>query len=300
MYWSSGFMLCEDDLRWCAGSKSSRLPEQEAEGVAQLAVVVADALHEVFAGGYVFAEVDGGDPEADDLGAEALGDVDGVDAVAEGFGDGAALLVERPAAGGDHLVGRGVAHADGGEQRRVEPAAVLVAAFGVEVGGEAEFGFCSRTACQLAPDSNQTSRMSISLRNSLWPQACTSFRRAGAYAASWMYQASAPSFLKSSTMLRVDGCVVERLVAFFAEEDGDGHAPDALAGDAPVGAGGDHVGDALFAPGGIPDYLLDLVEGALAEGGLVPSAVIIGVSMPMNHCSVARTMMGLWQRQQCG
>ncbi len=65
----------------------------------------------------------------------------------------------------------------------------------------------------------------------------------------------------------VDGFVVERLAAFFAEEDGDGNAPDALARDAPVGAGGDHVGDALFAPGWVPDDLLDLVEGALAEGG---------------------------------
>ena len=65
----------------------------------------------------------------------------------------------------------------------------------------------------------------------------------------------------------VDGLVVEGLVALVAEEDGDGDAPDALAGDAPVGAGGDHVGDALFAPGGVPDDLLDLVEGALAEGG---------------------------------
>ena len=88
-----------------------QVAEQEAEGVAQLAVVVADALHEVFAGGDVFAEVDGGDPEADDLAAEALGDVDGIDAIAERFGEGAALLVERPAGGGDHLVGRAAADA---------------------------------------------------------------------------------------------------------------------------------------------------------------------------------------------
>ena len=26
----------------------------------------------------------------------------------------------------------------------------------------------------------------------------------------------------------------------------------------------------------------------------------MGVSMLMNHCSVARVMTGLWQRQQCG
>ena len=30
------------------------------------------------------------------------------------------------------------------------------------------------------------------------------------------------------------------------------------------------------------------------------SAAGMGVSMAMNHCSVARTMTGLWQRQQCG
>ncbi len=65
----------------------------------------------------------------------------------------------------------------------------------------------------------------------------------------------------------VDGLVVEGLAAFVAEEDGDGDAPDALTRDAPVGASGDHVGDALFPPGWVPDDLLDLVEGALAEGG---------------------------------
>ena len=31
-----------------------------------------------------------------------------------------------------------------------------------------------------------------------------------------------------------------------------------------------------------------------------PSTRFTGVSMPMNHCSVARKMTGWWQRQQCG
>src|SRR5665213_2542223 len=31
-----------------------------------------------------------------------------------------------------------------------------------------------------------------------------------------------------------------------------------------------------------------------------PAGFCIGVSMLMNHCSVARKMTGLWQRQQCG
>ena len=64
----------------------------------------------------------------------------------------------------------------------MEPAAVLVAAFDVEVGGPRECrDRLSRTACQLTPESNQTSRMSISLRNAACGVAvCRSalFRRA--------------------------------------------------------------------------------------------------------------------------
>ena len=52
------------------GVEAVEVAEEESEGVAQLAVVVCDALHEVFAGGYVFAEIDARDPEADDFRAE--------------------------------------------------------------------------------------------------------------------------------------------------------------------------------------------------------------------------------------
>src|SRR5258708_1153384 len=43
--------------------------------------------------------------------------------------------------------------------------------------------------------------MSISLRNSLWPQEAHAVRLGRSAAASWAYQASAPSFRKRSTML---------------------------------------------------------------------------------------------------
>ena len=42
------------------------------------------------------------------------------------------------------FVGRGVADGDGAEQRRVEPAAVLVGAFDIEVGGEALLGVADK------------------------------------------------------------------------------------------------------------------------------------------------------------
>ena len=51
------------------------------------------------------------------------------------------MLVEGPATGCDHLVGCVVADGYGCEERGVELAAMLVAAFGVEVGGGVKFGF---------------------------------------------------------------------------------------------------------------------------------------------------------------
>src|SRR5437016_10920262 len=57
----------------------------------------------------------------------------------------------------------------------------------------------------------------------------------------------------------------QQLATAGAEEDRDGHAPYTLAGDAPVRAGGDHVGDTLFTPGRNPLYFLDFVQGATPQ-----------------------------------
>src|SRR5579883_1548891 len=81
-----------------------QVAEQEAEGVAQLAVVVRNALHEVFAGSNVFAEVHGCNPEADDFRAHTVGDIDRINAIAKRLRHGATLLVERPAGSSDHGV----------------------------------------------------------------------------------------------------------------------------------------------------------------------------------------------------
>jgi hypothetical protein len=62
-------------------------------------------------------------------------------------------------------------------------------------------------------------------------------------------------------------CGIENgLVTALAKKHRDGHAPDALAADAPVGPGGDHVADAFFAPDRVPDHLVDFFDGKLAIG----------------------------------
>ena len=89
----------------------------------------------------------------------------------------------------------------------------------------------------------------------------------------------------SSTRLSVKGSLQPR------NRRRDGHAPDALPRDAPVGPHGDHVRHAFFAPGGCHLYGANRLERVGSKASR---------SMPINHCSVARKMTGLWQRQQCG
>ncbi len=115
------------------GVEAVEVGEEEAEGVADAAVGVGGALED-FVGDAHFAPVVGGrDPEADDVGAEGLHDVLGPDDVALGFGHFFALGVDGEAVGEDLGVGRPVVDGDAGEQGGLEPAAVLVGAFEVEV-----------------------------------------------------------------------------------------------------------------------------------------------------------------------
>src|SRR5258708_740682 len=62
-----------------------------------------------------------------------------------------------------------------------------------------------------------------------------------------------------------DLSIGERVLTILAIENDDWHAPDALTGDAPIGARGDHVGDALLAPRGLPLHFADGFERALPE-----------------------------------
>src|SRR5271166_2505679 len=73
----------------------------------------------------------------------------------------------------------------------------------------------------------------------------------------------------------MDGRIAHKFAAAFALEHGNGHTPDALARDAPVGPAGNHVGDALLAPGGVPlFYLLDLPQCPCAQSALLGQRIV--------------------------
>ena len=62
-----------------------------------------------------------------------------------------------------------------------------------------------------------------------------------------------------------NGFIGKRFGTAFAIENSYRHAPDALTRDTPIGTRRDHVGHALFAPGGVPLNFFDGVESFFAE-----------------------------------
>ena len=108
--------------------------EQELERVAHAPVSVDHARQNFFVAGNVARVVAGRDPQADDFGAQLLRGLLRINAVAGALAHLVALAVDREAVRQDALVGRAAVHGAGRQQRGMEPAAVLVMAFQIEVG----------------------------------------------------------------------------------------------------------------------------------------------------------------------
>ena len=111
-----------------------QVAEHVAEGVAQLAVGIDEARLDGLRHAHVFVKFDGSRPEAQDLGAIFLDDLFGLDGVAERLVHGLAFAIEHPTVEGARAIGRATLEARAHQQRTVEPAAVLIAAFEIHVG----------------------------------------------------------------------------------------------------------------------------------------------------------------------
>ena len=146
--------------------EAREIGEHEADRVAQTAIGFDARLDDLGTDAQVFGEIRARDPEAQDLRAVLLRDLLGRDDVAERFRHLAALLVEHEAVGQDRAIGRAAARAAGFQQRGLEPAAVLIGAFEIEIGAillrPADHRSVSpRRRRGWSRSSNQTSRMSV-------------------------------------------------------------------------------------------------------------------------------------------
>ena len=242
--------------------------QQVADRVADLAVALRDPLDHVVGDPHVLAVVDHDGPHPQDLGPVRVDELLRVDVVAEALRDLLPLGVDGEAVGDDRVVGRAAPRRDADQQRRVEPAAVLVGALEVDVGRPGQvLPLAERRRVGGARVEPHVEDVRL-----LVERGAAALRAGEARGQEVLRLAGVP---RVGRLLLEDGSHVARevgaeedLAAALAVERRDRHAPQPLARDAPVGAGRDHVVDALLAPARHPARLRDGLDGLLAESRL--------------------------------
>ena len=253
--------------------KVAHIGEQELQGVAHPSVGVHHAGQNLGVDVQVARIVGGRHPQAHDFGAHFFGDFLWCHGVAQAFAHFATLAVGGKPVGEQALVGCTVVQGAAQQQRAVEPAAVLVVAFEVEVGfrplvmeGCTVVGvFVAATqhvlkgGAAVKPDFQDVGALGVSLR--LVTRLAQDVFDCGA----------APGL--DAAVLHDVGCLVQdghgagvQFTAVFVQEKWHRYAPAALARDAPVGPVGNHVAQAGFAVFGVEARFFNRIQSQLAKG----------------------------------
>ena len=165
----------------------------------------------------------------------------------------------------NRFVWRCVTGADRGEQAGVEPAAMLVAAFKVEVGWCLElFSLLHDRGMRntrVEPDIENVHFLTEIIMAATWADGAV---RQELFSFFFVPDIAARLFEKVGDMVH-DLAVGQSFIAFAAIEDRDRYAPAALAADTPVGTVLDHVVDAVASPVWNPLHVVNMLKRFLAE-----------------------------------
>ena len=251
-----------------AGLEIVQVAQQEPRRVANAAVRLRQALEDVHGDAHVVAVVRGGHPQAQYLRPKLIDDLLGRDGVAQGLGHLAALAVQGEAVGQDLLIGRLALDGHCREERRLEPAAVLVAALQIHLAGPGE----AEVLVQHRHVGNAAVEPHIQDVAVLLHVVAAAVVAHGLVPQQGL-QALAPpdggAVRRVLHLLRQQTDTVRRQgesPAVFAAQRGHRHAPHPLAADAPVRPAAHHVVDAVVAPVGDPLYVVvDEFQGLVLE-----------------------------------
>ena len=223
------------------GGEAVQAAQQPAQRVAQAAVQLGLLLEDLRADAHVLAGVRRHHPQAQDVRAVFVVDLLRRGDVAERLGHLAALLVHHEAMRQHRLERRPPARAHGFQQRGMEPAAMLVGAFQVQVGRPGQAARLQHEGvggAAFEPHVHDVHHLLI-----------------GGGVAAGAEEAFGGRGIPAIRPFLGEGFhdaghhrgVAQRLAAGALHEHGDRHAPGALAADAPVRTGGDHAADAVAA-----------------------------------------------------
>ena len=285
--------------------------EHPADRVAQLAVGLDGVLEDFRADALVVGIVGGAHPQPQDVGAGLRHDLLRLDGVADRLRHLAAVLVQREAVGQHDVERRAAAGAAAFQQRRLEPAAMLV--------GPSRYITVSSppSTLRLMPArpgkwTGSSSTKHGSSRNQpdvadivdLLPFLVG--ERAEEALAGAVHVPGVGAFLLEGVRdALVDGVVLQdfgRAVALLAHEHRDRHAPGALARDHPVGPAG-IMPLMRFSPTAAPIRHRDRLQRAGAQGIAGPDlAVDRAISLVHRDEPLRRVAEdhGFFERQECG
>ena len=220
--------------------------------------------------GHVGAGVNGSNPQADDVGAHLVADLVGVDDVAERLGHLAALAIEREALRDDRLVRSMAVGTHRGEQRALEPTAVLVGALEVHIRRILQLG--TVLADGLPGDAGIPPHVEdVLIGLEVMAAALGADAGLAQVALGSVGEPGVGALLVEELDDGVERSVVHDLLAAVGTGvAGDRHAPVALTADAPVGTLLNHGADAVGGVSRIPlDVLANLLASLLAQTSLV-------------------------------
>ena len=287
------------------GVKAIQIAQNEAGGVTDLAVSLAQLLEDILTGAHIHSVVGRSDPQADDIRTVVLDDLAGLHAVAGALVHLLALLVHNPAVAQNGLIRCAALGSHAGQQAGLEPTAELVAALHIHVGREAQLRALLQNGSMggtgIEPDIHD-----VGILGPLGSAALLADFTCGDDLLCLVLVPGIGAFLAEQRADSLDGGIGDVVsTALLAVESRDGHTPGTLTADAPVVAVTDHALHAVVAPVRHPlhgvDGLVDIVTelgnraepllGGTEDDGVV-AAPAVGVLMLDVHLTHDGTSLG--------
>ena len=240
--------------------KASQGPQQVAHRISQLAIGIGGGGQDRFADPLVVGIVHHRGPKADDLGPAFADHGLGVQGVTLGLAHLLAVLIHGEAMGQHCFVGCATPGAGAFQQRRLEPAAMLVGPLKIEVGGPVGIGTTLQSedvgASAIEPDVENVFDLLVTIRVMIAQEV-----------GHWPGEPSIRPFDGD----QVDNAFIyrridQRLIGFLVHKHRQWRAPGPLAADQPVGAALDHGADAVAPCLGIESRGGDGRKCRLAQG----------------------------------
>src|ERR1700722_15692045 len=163
--------------------------------------------------------------------------------------------------------------------------------------GQGKLGSWPRTAAWLDPDSNHTSRMSVSFLNVVPLQCAHLWPEERIASASGVYHASAPCCETNCATLRLTAGSFIGFPQLSHKNTAIG-TPHTRCRERHQSGRAAIIFEVRSSPHAGSRFTFLISSSVLLRIVSFGCAPFIGVSIPMNHCSVARKITGLWQRQQ--